>query len=177
VVRDRDVWFSVRDETKIKAFTHFHETETFEIASRDRDHGVRIFYSYTMTETIHPCFWRSPSWISYFRLRRTTFPVVPLNTSKTFIYNLEFSFYVVYKLRNMCLSSSSILESAILNVYFHRGLTYYSPLSTRQTSKTAVTTPSGLNVVESDVSSEGWFNNRSLDTDPMYTLNNVTRWR
>jgi len=37
VVRDRDVWFSVRDKTETEAFPHFHETETFEIVCRDRD--------------------------------------------------------------------------------------------------------------------------------------------
>jgi len=29
VVRDRDVCFSVRDDTEIETFPHFHETETF----------------------------------------------------------------------------------------------------------------------------------------------------
>jgi len=39
--RDRDVWLSVRDETKTETFPHFSETETrprrWENASRDRD--------------------------------------------------------------------------------------------------------------------------------------------
>jgi len=35
VVRDRDIWFSVQDETETSHI--FHETETFGIVSRDRD--------------------------------------------------------------------------------------------------------------------------------------------
>ena len=51
--RDRDVWFSVRDETKTKTFPDFPETETFDFVSetRPRRSESRSRDQYVETET------------------------------------------------------------------------------------------------------------------------------
>jgi len=57
----------------------------------------------------------------------TTFTVDSLDrlTSKTLISLLKLCFYVAYKLRYMCLRSSSGLASAILNFYFRSARTVF----------------------------------------------------
>ena len=49
--------------------------------------------------------WWPPSWISDFQLRRTVSSVTSLDSpySKTWVWSLEFFFYLVYKLRYECL--------------------------------------------------------------------------
>jgi len=117
-------------------------------------------------------FWIPPYWISHFRLSFTTFKVDSLDrwTSKTLISLFKLCFYVACKLRYMCLSSSSGLESAILNFYFQSARTvfpmshmdrifkdlstmyyklYYSPSKAIIQGVVTTTSPSICNVVKS----------------------------